>query len=147
MNDASLEPLTVDECKTLLRTQLVGRIAVVVNDFPVIVPVNYRIAETSALTWIAIRTRPGNVVDHAPGPVAFEVDSIDPLHREGWSVLVRGSLHRVDPDAADFRQRFGPDPWILAERDRWLVIQPFEITGRRLRAPTDGWPFQPNAYL
>jgi hypothetical protein len=50
------------------------------------------------------------VIDRAELLVAFEIDSIDPYHQQGWSVLVRGTLHHVDPDAADFRQRFDSAP-------------------------------------
>jgi hypothetical protein len=56
-------------------------------------------------------------------------------------------LHHVDPDAAGFRDRFDPEPWMLDERDAWLVIEPFAITGRRLHAPEREWAFQVDAYL
>jgi nitroimidazol reductase NimA-like FMN-containing flavoprotein (pyridoxamine 5'-phosphate oxidase superfamily) len=142
-----LEELSYDECLVLLRPASVGRIAVVVEQFPVVLPVNYRLVETNGPMWVAIRTRPGNVLDRASVHVALETDSIDPSRREGWSVLVRGTLHHVDPDAADFRERFDPEPWLAAERDAWLVIEPFSITGRRLHAAEREWPFHPTAYL
>lgn len=128
-----LDELAYDECVELLRSRSVGRIAVVLHDAPIVLPVNYRLVETSGPTWVALRTRPGNVIDRVPAPVAFEIDDVDTERSEGWSVLVRGTLLRVDPDAADFRERFDPQPWADA-RDRWLVIEPFAITGRRLRA-------------
>jgi hypothetical protein len=53
----------------------------------------------------------------------------------------------VDPDAANFRERFDPQPWILAERDAWLIIDPFAISGRRLRAREPEWAFAVDAYL
>jgi nitroimidazol reductase NimA-like FMN-containing flavoprotein (pyridoxamine 5'-phosphate oxidase superfamily) len=147
MTNAWLEELPLDDCLRLLRQVSVGRIAVVIDDHPVVLPVNYRLVETSGRTWVAIRTRPGNVIERAPMNVAFEVDSIDPGHQEGWSVLARGTLHHVDPDAADFRHRFDPEPWLLAERDAWLVIEPFAITGRRLHTGEREWAFHPRAYL
>ena len=124
-----------------------GRIGVVVNDFPVVVPVNYRLVETTGLTWIALRTRPGNVIEQASMNVAFEIDGIDAAHRQGWSVLVRGTLHHVDPDAADFRARFDSEPWLATERDAWLIIQPFAISGRRLNAAEPDWAFHIQGYL
>jgi len=145
--EAWLEELAYDECLRLLRQGLVGRIAVVVDEFPVVLPVNYRLVETSGRTWVAIRTRPGNVLDQASMHVAFEIDSADPVHRQGSSVLVRGTLHHADPEAAGFRARFDPEPWMAAERDAWLVIEPFSITGRRLHAAEREWPFRPDAYL
>jgi nitroimidazol reductase NimA-like FMN-containing flavoprotein (pyridoxamine 5'-phosphate oxidase superfamily) len=147
MNDAWLEPLPLDVCQTLLREHTFGRLAFVANDAPVVLPVNYRFVETSGKTWIALRTRPGNVIDHEAMKVAFEIDGIDPAKRQGWSVLVRGTLHHVDPDAAGFRERFDPEPWVLAERDAWLIIEPFAISGRRLHPQTREWAFHTRAYL
>jgi nitroimidazol reductase NimA-like FMN-containing flavoprotein (pyridoxamine 5'-phosphate oxidase superfamily) len=143
----SLAELSYDECLDLLRTYVVGRIGLVVNDFPVIFPVNYRLAETSGPDWLAVRTRPGGVLDHPSLKVAFEVDGIDVSEQRGWSVLVRGTLHHVDPDAASFRERFDPKPWITEERDAWLVIDPFSITGRRLESAASEFAYNPAAYL
>ncbi|MGQ0824497.1 MAG: pyridoxamine 5'-phosphate oxidase family protein [Actinomycetota bacterium] len=147
MTDAWLETLPLDECLALLRESRCGRIGIVVDDAPIILPVNYRLAETSGRVWLAIRTRPGNVIDSASLLVAFEVDGIDPAHRQGWSVLVRGTLHHVDPDAADFRERFDPEPWILEDRESWLIIEPYAISGRRLHPGEIEWAFSMRGYL
>lgn len=152
MADAVLDDISLEECLSLLRRGEVGRIAVVVDEFPVVLPVNYRVVETagretSPRTWLALRTRPGNVIDRAPMNVAFEIDAMDARTHQGWSVLVRGTLHHVDTDAADFRERFDPEPWLTNEREAWLVIEPFAISGRRLRAKEPEWAFHPSAYL
>lgn len=152
MVEAVLDDISLEECQALLRSSQVGRIAVVIDGAPIVLPVNFRVVETtgretSPRTWIALRTRPGNVIDQAPMNVAFEIDAIDAPRREGWSVLVRGTLHHVDPNAADFRERFDPEPWLDTEREAWLVIEPFAITGRRLRAKELEWAFHPRAYL
>jgi nitroimidazol reductase NimA-like FMN-containing flavoprotein (pyridoxamine 5'-phosphate oxidase superfamily) len=146
-DQARLDPLTHEECLELLRSGDVGRIAFDVDEFPVILPVNYRLVETSGRVWIALRTRPGNVIARAPSHVAFQVDEIDPARRQGWSVLARGTLHAVDPGAAGFRERFDPHPWIEAERRSWLIIEPFALTGRRLHGAAPEWAFVDNAYL
>jgi uncharacterized protein len=147
MSEAWLDELTLDDCLLFLRASPVGRIAFVIDGCPVVLPVNYRLVETSGRTWVALRTRPGNVIDRAPLHVALQIDGVDASRQEGWSVLVRGTLHRVDPDAADFRERFDPQPWIIAERDVWLIVDPFSITGRRLHAAETEWPFHPGGYL
>jgi uncharacterized protein len=149
MSDASwLEKLDVDECLELLRSTAIGRVAVVADGFPVVLPVNYRVVEPEpSRVWFALRTRPGNVVDRARMHAALQIDSTDTHHQEGWSVLVRGTLHRVDPDAAAFRDRFDPEPWMVDDRDSWLVIDPFMITGRRLHAADRAWAFDGRAYL
>jgi len=141
-----LQELTLEECLSLLRQHPVGRVAVAQEGAPVVLPVNYRLVE-AVDTWVAVRTRPGSILDGAPLGAALEVDQIDPVHREGWSVLVRGTLLHVDPDAVEFRERFDPEPWFSEERDSWLVLEPFAITGRRLHAAAGDWAFHVRAYL
>ena len=150
MSDAWLEELPHAECVELLASRSVGRIAVIVDGGPVVVPVNYLLVEAHGATpgaWIALRTRPGNVIDQAADGVAFEIDDIDSLHQEGWSVLVRGTLHQIDADVAHIRDRFDPQPWLDDERDVWLLIEPFAISGRRLHAAEAEWAFHIRAYL
>jgi len=133
-----LDEIGYDDCMALLRFGELGRIAVDVGAGPVILPVNYRLVEAPGRTWIALRTRPGNVLDHDRVPAAFEIDHIDHHTREGWSVLARGILLRVDPDAAEFRELFDPHPWLAEVRDRWLVLEPFSVAGRRLQMKVAG---------
>jgi nitroimidazol reductase NimA-like FMN-containing flavoprotein (pyridoxamine 5'-phosphate oxidase superfamily) len=147
MSDTQLETLDYDTCLDLLRTRRIGRIAVTTDTGPVVLPINYRLVETKAACWIAVRTRPGNVIDRAPMHAAFEIDEIDEAHHAGWSVLAQGTLHPVDADAASFELRFDPEPWLLEERDQWLVLWPFQVTGRRLHPAELGWAFHGAAYL
>jgi nitroimidazol reductase NimA-like FMN-containing flavoprotein (pyridoxamine 5'-phosphate oxidase superfamily) len=147
MADAELEALSLDECLALLRGHVIGRVAVVDNNFPVILPVNYRLVETSGKSWIALRTRRGNVIDQAAMPVAFEIDRFEVAAQEGWSVLVRGTLHHVNPVAGGFAERFDPQPWLEDERDAWLIIEAFSISGRRLRSPQPHWAFHIEGYV
>jgi len=102
MTDTWLEPLSHDQCIGLLCAGTVGRVAVIHNGYPVVVPVNYRLVETTGPPWIAIRTRAGNVLDQRTSPVGFEIDSIDVVDHRGWSVLVRGTLHHINPTPATF---------------------------------------------
>ncbi len=143
---AHVEVLSYEECLDRLRAATVGRIAVVEHEFPIVLPVNFRLVELLGRVWVAVRTRPGNVLDRAALPCALEVDEIDLRHHRGWSVLVRGTLEHVDPDSGDFRNRFDPEPW-LAERDAWLVLEPFSISGRQITAPEPDWAFHVRAYL
>jgi uncharacterized protein len=146
MTDARLEALSREACVRLLRDGTVGRIAFVVDDDPLILPVNYRLVEPSSGPLIAVRTRPGTVIDQASSGVAFEIDSIDPVHHEGWSVLVRGELLHATPSSAEFRELYDPEPW-LADRESWLLVDPWAISGREVRGAEAVWPFHPGAYL
>jgi hypothetical protein len=132
-DDHEVQELSLEECLALLAAHRVGRIAVLKEGTPVIVPVNYRLVQVVGLTWIAFRTRLGGLLERAPLHVGFEIDAVDDEAQTGWSVFVRGTLHHVDADAADFRGRFDSEPW-LADRDAWMLIEPFRIEGRRLEA-------------
>jgi nitroimidazol reductase NimA-like FMN-containing flavoprotein (pyridoxamine 5'-phosphate oxidase superfamily) len=150
MTHAWLEELTYDDCIELLGALSVGRIAVVVDGRPIVLPVNYRLVQAVGATpgaWIALRTRPGNVIDQAADEVAFEIDTIDTHHQEGSSVLVQGTLHQIEPDNAHIRARFDPQPWLDDQRDAWLLIEPTTISGRRLHAAETEWAFHIRAYL
>lgn len=130
--NAQLEDLSLPDCLRLLRRTSIGRIAIIENGFPVVVPVNYKTVEFDGQRWFAVRTRRGNLLDRGALAVAFEIDGIDMANHQGWSVLVRGTLHHVNPDMADFRDRFDPQPWLAEDREAWVAVEPFVITGRRL---------------
>ncbi len=127
------------------RAHQVGRLAMMTEGGPIVVPVNFRLVEAVGLTWVAIRTETGGLIDQGDARVALEIDEIGP-GRRGSSVLVRGTLQHVDPEAADFRARFDSAPW-LPDRDTWLVIEPFSITGRELLPSEGEWAFDVAAYL
>jgi nitroimidazol reductase NimA-like FMN-containing flavoprotein (pyridoxamine 5'-phosphate oxidase superfamily) len=147
MEQTWAEELDLDTCLERLRAHVVGRVAVIVDDFPLVLPVNYRLMETAGRTWVVLRTRSGNVIDTAPERVAFEIDGVDVVRERGWSVVVRGTLGHIDPRAAAFRERFDPEPWLDDARDSWLMIEPFSITGRELRAAEQLWAYDARAYL
>lgn len=142
-----LEPLSAEECVALLRGTDLGRIGFVADDFPVVLPVNYRFTEGAGSEWwLALRTRPGNVIDRAPMQVAFEIDGVDAVGRRGWSVLVRGHLRHVVPTSGT--STIGDsEPWIDEDRDSWLIIEPAVVSGRRLHPAPVEWAFHVHAYL
>ena len=147
MSDAWLERITDEECLAHLRTEVVGRIAVIVEGLPVVLPVNYRTVGGDDDPWLVVRTRPGNVIDRASRHVAFEIDGIDQTHRWGWSVLVRGSLQHLTAEQGALQVLLDTDPWLIEQRDSWLAVQPTAITGRRLHSPSIEWAFHESAYL
>jgi hypothetical protein len=151
MSDAEgsawLEELSTEEALTLLRGTDLGRIAFMTGEFPVALPVNYRFAEgAGGEWWLALRTRPDSVIDQAPMHVALEIDGVDTVSRSGWSVLVRGRLHHVDP-APGTDHLVDSEPWLDTDRDSWLLIQPVSVSGRRLHPAPPAWAFHLRAYL
>jgi nitroimidazol reductase NimA-like FMN-containing flavoprotein (pyridoxamine 5'-phosphate oxidase superfamily) len=123
--------LTDKECRELLSTHGVGRLAVSMPSGPVVVPVNYSVVDGE----IVFRTSPGTAPARATGhQVAFEVDRIDEAFSEGWSVLVRGRARAVtDPDEVDRLVRAAySEPWAGGRREQWLRIEPVSFSGRRI---------------
>lgn len=123
--------LTEAECRSLLSTHGVGRLAVPADSGPVVLPVNYSVVDGG----IVFRTEPGTTPAQADGhQVAFEADRIDEAFSEGWSVLVRGPATTVtDPDeVARLEEQAYSTPWAGGRRDLWLRIEPVAVTGRRI---------------
>ncbi len=133
--------LSMSDCEALLASLDVGRIAVIDNGYPLVFPINYRVDTSSGKAVIAIRTRPGNVIDRPGREVCFEIDGVDASSDGGWSVLVRGVLVESPPD---------PDrdshPIDSEDRDAWRSIVPTQISGRRVLNATR-WSFHPAGYL
>ncbi|MET8560196.1 pyridoxamine 5'-phosphate oxidase family protein [Streptomyces flaveolus] len=131
-----LRDLGADECRTLLSTHGVGRVAVSASDGrPAVVPVNYEIVDDA----IVFRTAPGSVAAAAVGTeVAFEVDHVDDAMSQGWSVLAVGPASVVtEPEAVrTLTQHAHSTPWAGGERETWVSIRPTSLTGRRI-TPAD----------
>jgi nitroimidazol reductase NimA-like FMN-containing flavoprotein (pyridoxamine 5'-phosphate oxidase superfamily) len=127
-----LESLDRDECLTLLAGEEVGRLAVVVGDTPVIVPVNYRMDGDTLL----FRSDDGTKVTHGVrGQVAFEIDHFDRARQAGWSVVVTGRLEEAGgdgPGATDRVQRSGVYPWVGGDKAHLMRLVPDHVTGRRV---------------
>ncbi|MCS0603116.1 DUF1918 domain-containing protein [Streptomyces sp. LP11] len=127
-----LRDLTPRECRSLLSTHGVGRVAVSEPDGrPAVVPVNYEVAGDAIL----FRTAPGSVAASAVGSeVAFEVDHVDEVLSQGWSVLAVGPASVVtDPEEVRGLTRHAhTTPWAGGDREMWVAIRPARLTGRRI---------------
>ncbi|WP_329347836.1 pyridoxamine 5'-phosphate oxidase family protein [Streptomyces sp. NBC_01261] len=123
--------LGAGECRSLLGTHGVGRIAVSTDSGPVVVPVNYSVVDDA----IVFRTASGATPSLAVGRrVAFEVDRIDDAFSRGWSVLVRGHGRAVADSGEARRLADGAHsrPWAGGERELWVRIDMQAVTGRRI---------------
>jgi nitroimidazol reductase NimA-like FMN-containing flavoprotein (pyridoxamine 5'-phosphate oxidase superfamily) len=125
-----LEPMEIDECLRLLAEHHLGRLAVVVDDQPLVFPINYALAGRR----IVFRTDPGTKLYAAAGrQVAFEIDDADPLYHDGWSVLVVGRAHEErDPGRVREFHQLPLRPWAAGPKAHWVCIANGAITGRRL---------------
>ncbi|MGW2826746.1 DUF1918 domain-containing protein [Streptomyces sp. NPDC001443] len=129
-----IEDLDPGECRALLSTHGVGRVALSAPDGrPAVVPVNYEVVDDV----IAFRTAPGSLPATAVGAeVAFEVDHVDDFLSQGWSVLAVGPASEVmDPDVVrGLTERAHTTPWAGGGRGMWVMIRPTSLTGRRITA-------------
>jgi uncharacterized protein len=146
--DATLDAIPAEECYELLATHEFGRIGVIAEHHPLIIPVNYGMDGRT----IVIRTHPGTTLaaaEHAN--VTFEVDEVDRRTRSGWSVLVRGQAEEVgDEHRAELVARTraaGAQPWAPGEHGSWLRVIPHAVSGRRIVPGQLPWGVDERAYL
>ena len=127
--EGHLHELDERECWEMVRTREVGRVAYDDDRGPMVVPVTYALDDESVLFRVAPYA---DLARHLPdAPVAFEVDEIDYFNHTGWSVVLRGSVRRVessDLPPPDDR----PSPWPAGQRTLYLRLTPDTVTGRRL---------------
>jgi nitroimidazol reductase NimA-like FMN-containing flavoprotein (pyridoxamine 5'-phosphate oxidase superfamily)/DNA-binding transcriptional regulator YiaG len=127
----ALHTLTAVECYDLLSPGGVGRVAFTTAGGPVILPVNYVMAEQAVVFRTAPDTR---LIGYLDCPAGFEVDHLDETLSQGWSVLVTGRAVRVtkEADVRHLEQHAGVQPWASGARDVYVRIIPHQITGRRI---------------
>jgi hypothetical protein len=123
-----LVALPETECWRLLATRPWGHLAVVVAGHPDLFAVDHRVDGRTLL----IRTEEGAKLRATSGArIAFLVEEIDEVAREGWTVLVAGygeevfDPHRLEVDDLD-------EPLWTGDRVHWVRIVPIKVTGRRL---------------
>jgi nitroimidazol reductase NimA-like FMN-containing flavoprotein (pyridoxamine 5'-phosphate oxidase superfamily) len=146
--EAKLLELSHDECFALLTTRQVGRLGVVAEHYPLILPVNYALDHDV----IVIRTGLGTKHSYAlHANITFEVDQIDEVSHAGWSVLVKGLAEEITPDHSDEiverTRAVAPKPWAPGEHDHWMRLIPHYVTGRRLAPGALADFFEAAAYL
>jgi nitroimidazol reductase NimA-like FMN-containing flavoprotein (pyridoxamine 5'-phosphate oxidase superfamily) len=133
-HEGTIEELGRDECLTRMATQRLGRLGVVVDGIPLVLPMQFVMdGET-----VVFQTNQGAKVFHAPlNPVSFEVDHVDWEQGVGWSVLVQGFgadiTSAIDERSEELRS-LSVHSWAPPPADRWLKIIPRKITGRQIRA-------------
>ena len=120
------------ECLRLLASTTVGRVGFVVDERPIVLPVNYALDGRT----VVFRTGEGTVLNKtALQMIAFEVDKIDDTTHSGWSVLAQGVAQDVG-DAIDTRseqlRQLALVTWAPDRRDRWFRLDVDTLTGRRL---------------
>ncbi|WP_067172087.1 helix-turn-helix domain-containing protein [Microtetraspora niveoalba] len=132
-----LHALDPEECMRLISSGGVGRVAFSGHSGPTVLPVNFKVHKGA----IVFRTQHGGPMEEAMRTgmegveltIGFEVDHIDEVNREGWSVLVQGPAHYVSGDELAEATGTGVQPWAGGVRETYISVHPHTITGRRIR--------------
>lgn len=132
--DRALVAMSREECVALLAGQEVGRVVFTERALPAVVPVSYAVFEET----IVIATRSGSRLALAArgGVLAFEVDSLDPRTRTGWSVVVTGLPHYVVDLVEQARVLSVLTTWAPGRHDLLLQLPLTVVSGRRIEADT-----------
>lgn len=132
--------LTEGECWRLLASVSIGRVVFTQRAMPAIRPVNHLIDGRKIIfrthNGAAITSRTldgsGSLAKPQGAVVSYEADELDPVRHTGWSVIATGMAHLVTDPADLARYAAAIEPWIAAEMDQVIVIEPEFISGLRL---------------
>jgi uncharacterized protein len=126
----------------LLATSEFGRIVFTRQALPVIHPVRFCVHDGQVL----FATREGDQLSHAVrgAVVAFQVDHLDGLTGDGWTVTAVGPAHVLaDADDIAAAARLGLRTWIPTARYSYVAIQIGILRGYRVSPAADGRPVSP----
>ncbi len=120
--------LSVSESWALVRTAVIGRLAIVSDGAPDIFPVNFLLDHGT----VVIRTAAGTKYDGARScAAAFEVDGYDPATGEAWSVVLKGEASVVrDSDDVITLMNASVAPWHPGIKPHFLRLVPADTSGR-----------------
>lgn len=132
----TFEALDEQECRQLIATAPIGRLAFTESALPMILPVHFTVRDGE----VVIASLGGSKVSSARRGdiVAFEVDGYDPETREGWTASVVGPSRLItDPDEIAALDLLDFAPWTPDQDRHYLAVQIGVLRGRRLtRHPT-----------
>jgi transcriptional regulator with XRE-family HTH domain len=120
--------LTSEQCQAHLSAGGVGRIIFTIERGPVAVPVNFEF--TSGEVLFSTDVAKASVLE-SRDIVGFEIDRVDDVMSEGWSVLLTGHARRIDdPDEVLRLASLDLEAWTGGERHALVGIRPIELSGR-----------------
>ena len=128
-----LHTLSDDECWALLRSHRprLGRLAFVDHGRPLVLPVNFALRGDV----VYFRTAHGSKLAAAARGdwAAFEVDDVNEVWEDGWSVLAHGRLHLVsDADELTVIERLPLRSWAGGDKPHHLRLDIEALSGRRI---------------
>jgi nitroimidazol reductase NimA-like FMN-containing flavoprotein (pyridoxamine 5'-phosphate oxidase superfamily) len=131
--ELGLSTLTVDECRGLLVTHRprLGRLAFVADDWPLVLPMNYAL-DGDVVYFRTAAGRKFFAASRRPR-VTFQVDHVDEVWEDGWSLLAFGWLRMVEDPSELARVRHLPlRPWAGGDKPHFLALDIDSLSGRRI---------------
>ena len=122
-----------EDCIRRLGRGGIGRIALMTDGEPTIVPVNYSIHDGD----VYFLTSPGSKLAAAiqAAVIAFEVDRIDAFEHTGWSVLVVGPSGVVPQEEAEHLWSMKLRRWVGGGPEALVRIRAEKVSGREIGKP------------
>ncbi len=126
-----LEVLDVGECRRLLASASVGRIAFTEAAMPAIHPASFALSGEDVYIPTGLSSK---MAAGSRGAVlAFEVDDYDLIERTGWNVTVIGPARLVSaPDRVRELDALGVRPWVPSAMHCYIALRLTVVRGRRI---------------
>ena len=128
-----LDVLDALECRRLLTTASIGRIAFTEAAMPAIQPASYALRGDDVVIPTGLGSK---MAAGSRGAVlAFEVDEYDLVARTGWNVTVIGPSRLIsDPDQVTALDALGVQPWAPARTHCYIALHMAVVRGRQISA-------------
>jgi nitroimidazol reductase NimA-like FMN-containing flavoprotein (pyridoxamine 5'-phosphate oxidase superfamily) len=97
---------------------------------PLVVPVNYVLDGEVVVFRSDVGHKLMVLREHTAA--SFQIDEIDPFHRNGWSVLIQGHAYQA---ARSEIKHLELATWAGGPREHWFRLVPRRITGRTIVLP------------
>ena len=121
------------ECREMITTTTVGRIAFVDDDGQQLIPVNFAFIDEAIYFRTLSDGFPAQLA-RKQSEVAFGVDHHDDTYRLGWNVTVKGIVEQIE-DRATINKVLSHSrlaPWAGGVRPMVMRVSPSSIQGRRV---------------
>ena len=126
------ELLGRQECLRLLASHPVGRVAIVVDGWPIIFPVNLHVLNADTIVFRSEEV--SRLTDSSIAiSMSLEVDGIEDAGGL-WSVAVNGAGRDIVPAERARLRDLGLETSAAGQGRHWIQIRPETVTGRRF-----GW--------
>ena len=129
-----LAVLDEDECRRLLATASIGRVAFTEGAMPAIQPAAFAVSGNDVLIPTGLGSK---MAAGSRGAVlAFEVDDYDMAERTGWNVTVIGPSRLIsEPGHVTALNALGVLPWAPATAHSYIALHMAVVRGRRISSP------------